>query len=406
MSYVELHAHSSYSFLDGASLPEELARGAAELGYQRARAHRPRRHLRLAGVRARGEGVRRPRDHRRRGDARGRRARDAARRDARGYANLCRLLTAAHGDAPRPEDRRSPCAPACAPRGAQRGLVCLSGCAPRGLGSSTRTARRASPRAFGRERFFVELSGRSSAATCAGTPRCASSQRRSACRPSRRATCTRTTAPRSSRTSSSRSATHLARRLRARAAGNQKRCCSAADEVARALPRRPGRRRARRRARGAPALRPHRRPRLPLSRLRRRRARERRRCARRVCDAEFASRYEASNSVLLARPAAARRGAGADRRLGLAASSCSTTRCSSSPPRSPREVRGGDSPRHVPPAGPRPRELRRLDRLLPDRPLPRRPGQGRPLARPLPERRDARPSPTSTSTSRATSARS
>src|SRR6266511_3730652 len=31
--YVELHAHSSYSFLDGASLPEELAVRAAELGY-------------------------------------------------------------------------------------------------------------------------------------------------------------------------------------------------------------------------------------------------------------------------------------------------------------------------------------------------------------------------------------
>src|ERR671935_943578 len=31
--YVELHAHSSYSFLDGASLPEELVVQAAELGY-------------------------------------------------------------------------------------------------------------------------------------------------------------------------------------------------------------------------------------------------------------------------------------------------------------------------------------------------------------------------------------
>jgi DNA polymerase III alpha subunit (gram-positive type) len=31
--YVELHAHSAYSFLDGASLPEELAVRAAELGY-------------------------------------------------------------------------------------------------------------------------------------------------------------------------------------------------------------------------------------------------------------------------------------------------------------------------------------------------------------------------------------
>src|SRR5688500_19009397 len=34
MSYVELHAHSAYSFLDGASHPEELALRAAELGYE------------------------------------------------------------------------------------------------------------------------------------------------------------------------------------------------------------------------------------------------------------------------------------------------------------------------------------------------------------------------------------
>ncbi|MDQ3994920.1 MAG: PHP domain-containing protein, partial [Actinomycetota bacterium] len=33
MSYVELHCHSAYSFLDGASLPEELVVRAAELGY-------------------------------------------------------------------------------------------------------------------------------------------------------------------------------------------------------------------------------------------------------------------------------------------------------------------------------------------------------------------------------------
>src|SRR4030095_2092508 len=32
-SYVELHCHSAYSFLDGASQPEELAARAAELGY-------------------------------------------------------------------------------------------------------------------------------------------------------------------------------------------------------------------------------------------------------------------------------------------------------------------------------------------------------------------------------------
>src|SRR5438270_12219468 len=34
MGYVGLHAHSAYSFLDGASHPEELAARAAELGYE------------------------------------------------------------------------------------------------------------------------------------------------------------------------------------------------------------------------------------------------------------------------------------------------------------------------------------------------------------------------------------
>jgi DNA polymerase III alpha subunit len=32
-SYVELHCHSNFSFLDGASHPEDLARQAARLGY-------------------------------------------------------------------------------------------------------------------------------------------------------------------------------------------------------------------------------------------------------------------------------------------------------------------------------------------------------------------------------------
>ena len=34
MGYVELHCHSAYSFLDGASQPEELAARAADLGYE------------------------------------------------------------------------------------------------------------------------------------------------------------------------------------------------------------------------------------------------------------------------------------------------------------------------------------------------------------------------------------
>ncbi len=34
MAYVELHCHSAFSFLDGASLPDELVAAALELGYE------------------------------------------------------------------------------------------------------------------------------------------------------------------------------------------------------------------------------------------------------------------------------------------------------------------------------------------------------------------------------------
>src|SRR5438309_11944778 len=95
-AYVELHAHSSYSFLDGASLPEELAARAADLGYDALAltdhdgvygslefAHAAK-HL---GVRAiTGAEVT---------------LADGSHvtllvESAAGYANLCRLLTAAH----------------------------------------------------------------------------------------------------------------------------------------------------------------------------------------------------------------------------------------------------------------------------------------------------------------------
>jgi len=34
MAYIELHCHSAYSFLDGASDPAELAATAADLGHE------------------------------------------------------------------------------------------------------------------------------------------------------------------------------------------------------------------------------------------------------------------------------------------------------------------------------------------------------------------------------------
>src|SRR5918996_1259601 len=126
--YVELHAHSAYSFLDGASLPEELAARAVELGYDafaltdhdglygslefahaaKAFGLRP-----LTGAEATlGDGshvtllVETP----------------------RGYANLCRLLTAAHA-----HERLNPRLDLALLEERNEGLVCLSGCARHGL---------------------------------------------------------------------------------------------------------------------------------------------------------------------------------------------------------------------------------------------------------------------------------
>ena len=104
MSYVELHAHSAYSFLDGASLPEELAIRAAELGYQALAltdhdgvygslefAHAAKH----AGIRPiTGAEV----------TLEGGRHITLLCESGRGYANLCRILTAAHAGT-RPEGK-------------------------------------------------------------------------------------------------------------------------------------------------------------------------------------------------------------------------------------------------------------------------------------------------------------
>ena len=87
-------------------------------------------------------------------------SRSSARR-GRGYANLCRILTAAHAGTRRPgrEDREPlpPAVPLETVAELSEGLVCLSGCARDGLAlhDPHGTARLAA--AFGRERFFVEL---------------------------------------------------------------------------------------------------------------------------------------------------------------------------------------------------------------------------------------------------------
>ena len=119
MAYVELHAHSAYSFLDGASHPEELALRAAELGYEALAltdhdgvygslelAHAAK----LVGVRAitgaeitlSGVGSTEPQKSGGAGFAgAGAGGRAGAHvtvlvESSQGYANLCRLLTAAH----------------------------------------------------------------------------------------------------------------------------------------------------------------------------------------------------------------------------------------------------------------------------------------------------------------------
>src|SRR3989442_6052540 len=137
MGYVELHCHSAYSFLDGASLPEELAVRAAELGYEalaltdhdgvygslefaHAAKHFGVRPITGAEVTlSDGSHV------------------TLLVEDARGYANLCRLLTAAHAHT-RPPGRESqaPGEPALEYsllEEVNEGLVCLSGCARHGL---------------------------------------------------------------------------------------------------------------------------------------------------------------------------------------------------------------------------------------------------------------------------------
>src|SRR5881397_914922 len=110
MVYAELHAHSAYSFLDGASQPEELAARAAELGYSALAltdhdgvygslefAHAAKRFgvrpITGAEVTLQNEAhvtllVETP----------------------QGYANLCRLLTAAHART-RPKEGREPLPP-------------------------------------------------------------------------------------------------------------------------------------------------------------------------------------------------------------------------------------------------------------------------------------------------------
>jgi error-prone DNA polymerase len=177
-SYVELHAHSAFSFLDGASTPRELATTAADLGYasfaltdhdgiwgsmefvQACReieacggpAIRP-----ITGAEVTVEAPPAGYAHL-----------TLLVEDATGYRNLCRLLTVAHSHT-RDNSQRGAGQPSVTLGQVEEhaaGLACLSGCAGAGMlaaawesgdaAAGAETARRLL-RAFGRDRFRIEL---------------------------------------------------------------------------------------------------------------------------------------------------------------------------------------------------------------------------------------------------------
>jgi error-prone DNA polymerase len=159
MTYVELHSHSAYSFLDGASQPEELAARAAELGYE---ALALTDHDGVYGSlefahAAKHFGVR---------PITGTEVTLADEshvtllvESACGYSNLCRLLTTAHAHT-RDTTNREPLPPRLDPallEELNEGLVCLSGCARDGLAVRDPNAAARLARAFGHDRFYVEL---------------------------------------------------------------------------------------------------------------------------------------------------------------------------------------------------------------------------------------------------------
>jgi error-prone DNA polymerase len=159
--YVELHAHSSYSFLDGASLPEELAVEAAELGYPA---------LALTDH----DGVYGSLEFAHAAKHFGVRPITGAEltltdgshvtllvETQQGYANLSRLITAAHAHTRLPgRESQPPADPALDQtllEELNEGLVCLSGCARHGLAVRNPNAAARLAQAFGRDSFFVEL---------------------------------------------------------------------------------------------------------------------------------------------------------------------------------------------------------------------------------------------------------
>ncbi|HEV2858730.1 MAG TPA: error-prone DNA polymerase [Solirubrobacterales bacterium] len=192
--YVELHAHSAFSFLDGASTPMELAAAAAAHGYPAFAltdhdgvwgsmefAHackgfgvRPITGAELT-LRCRpagpvsDRGLSLPGEFSRSSPPAGETAHITLLvEDETGYRNLCRLLTAAHSHTRdnTPRTQTQPWATLEQVEEHAEGLVCLSGCARDGAvagafergdtAEGERLARRLLA-AFGRDRFRIEL---------------------------------------------------------------------------------------------------------------------------------------------------------------------------------------------------------------------------------------------------------
>jgi error-prone DNA polymerase len=158
VGFVELHCHSAYSFLDGASHPEELAARAAELGYEA---------LALTDH----DGVYGSLEFAHAAKVFGVRPITGAEvtlsdgshitllvETPQGYANLCLLLTAAHaGTRPKPTEPVPPSLDRHLLASHKEGLVCLSGCARHGLAVRNANGAAELGAVFGRDRFFVEL---------------------------------------------------------------------------------------------------------------------------------------------------------------------------------------------------------------------------------------------------------
>jgi error-prone DNA polymerase len=183
--YVELHCHSAYSFLDGVSLPHELAQRAGELGHTalaltdhnsvsgsmelaQVAADHGVRAIHGAEIDVAPDPARTPRPDEGARSGAGTEPAETRHltllvRDERGWSNLCRIITLAHAHTREGSSRRErtePWVDVQAVIDHAEGLVCLTGCAGRsviGRGvEDERTARRLLD-AFGPEDLYVEL---------------------------------------------------------------------------------------------------------------------------------------------------------------------------------------------------------------------------------------------------------